>query len=50
MSQLKNKSGKQLLKEYENLDKNTEDYKIELYKRAIIEKYANEIDYNSEKV
>lgn len=41
---LKRKDGKELLKEYENLEPEKE-FIIECYRRAIIEKYANEIDY-----
>ena len=41
---LKKKDGKELLKEYENLDSD-KDLIIECYQRAIIEKYAKEIDY-----
>ena len=44
IEQLKKKDGKELLKEYENLDSD-KDLIIECYQRAIIEKYAKEIDY-----
>ena len=47
IEQLKRKSGKELLKEYEGLDKNDE-WLIECYKRALIEKYAKEINYEKE--
>lgn len=43
---LKNRDGKELLEDYENLDENCSDFVVECYQRAIIEKYADEIGYN----
>lgn len=44
IDQIKRRPGKQVLKEYENLDPDKE-WLIECYRRAIIEKYAEEIGY-----
>jgi len=44
---LKDRDGDELLRRYENLDPDQERL-IEMYQRAIIEKYADEIDYDRE--
>lgn len=45
--QLEQRDGKTLLDEYQDLDPDNE-WLIECYRRAIIEKYAEEIGYNQE--
>lgn len=45
IEKLKKKDGETLLSEYEELSEDTPEWKIECYKRAIIEKYAKEIGF-----